>query len=123
MGLSLIGFALTLALAVLAVFLLTNLCIRIAGGRKKTFGLTLAFALTAVVACVAAGLLANTLACLLDSTVYPRTRSTAAELATPIVIAAVAVMLLVLAIVHSAIGRKTQTPAQNDVPPEQNTKL
>ncbi len=121
MGLSLIGFALTLALAVLAVFLLTNLCIRIAGGRKKTFGLTLAFALTAVVACVAAGLLANTLAYLLDSTVYPR--STAAGLATPIVIAAVAVMLLVLAIVHSAIGRKIQTPAQNDVPPEQNTKL
>ena len=130
MGLSLIGFALTLALAVLAVFLLTNLCIRMAEGRKKTSGLTLAFTLTAVFASAAAMLLASTLATILNGYVSPR--STAAGFATAIVIAVIAVILLVLNIVHASIERKTQTapvqsqasqptpaqtaPAQNYVP-------
>lgn len=115
MGLALIGFALTLALAVLAVFLLTNLCIRMAEGRKKTFRLTLAFTLTAVFASAAAMLLASTLATILNGYVSPR--STAAGFATAIVIAVIAVILLVLNIVHASIERKTQTaPAQNYVP-------
>ena len=112
MGLALIGFALTLALAVLAVFLLTNLCIRMAEGRKKTSGLTLAFTLTAVFASAAAMLLASTLATILNGYVSPR--STAAGFATAIVIAVIAVILLVLNIVHASIERKTQTaPAQS----------
>ena len=112
MGLALIGFALTLALAVLAVLLLTNLCIRMAEGRKKTFRLTLAFTLTAVFASAAAMLLASTLATILNGYVLPR--STAAGFATAIVIAVIAVILLVLNIVHASIERKTQTaPAQS----------
>lgn len=112
MGLALIGFALTLALAVLAVLLLTNLCIRMAEGRKKTFRLTLAFTLTAVFASAAAMLLASTLATILNGYVSPR--STAAGFATAIVIAVIAVILLVLNIVHASIERKTQTaPAQS----------
>ena len=114
MGLALIGFALTLALAVLAVFLLTNLCIRMAEGRKKTFRLTLAFTLTAVFASAAAMLLASTLATILNGDVTPR--STAAGFATAIVTAVIAVILLVLNIVHASIERKTQTaPAQSHV--------
>ena len=112
MGLALIGFALTLALAVLAVLLLTNLCIRMAEGRKKTSRLTLAFTLTAVFASAAAMLLASTLATILNGYVSPR--STAAGFATAIVIAVIAVILLVLNIVHASIERKTQTaPAQS----------
>ena len=112
MGLALIGFALTLALAVLAVLLLTNLCIRMAEGRKKTFRLTLAFTLTAVFASAAAMLLANTLATILNGYVSPR--STAAGFATASVTAVIAVILLVLNIVHASIERKTQTaPAQS----------
>ncbi len=115
MGLDLIGFALTLALAVLAVLLLTNLCIRMAEGRKKTSGLTLAFTLTAVFASAAAMLLASTLATILNGYVSPR--STAAGFATASVTAVIAVILLVLNIVHASIERKTQTaPAQSQAP-------
>lgn len=112
MGLALIGFALTLALAVLAVFLLTNLCIRMAEGRKKTSGLTLAFTLTAVFASAAAMLSAEGLTYVINGDVTPR--STAVGFATASVTAVIAVILLVLNIVHASIERKTQTaPAQS----------
>ena len=109
MGFSLTGLILQLALGVVMVFLLLNLCRSAAGERKSAFGLMLTAALLAIVTAVCGAFVANADAQLYN-TLAGTSEAATASLTTVILVAVFAAIALISAAVFMSLSPRRRAP-------------
>ena len=124
MGFSLTGLILQLALGVVMVFLLLNLCRSAAGERKSAFGLMLTASLLAIVTAICGAFVANADAQLYN-TLAGTSEAATANLTTVILVAVFAAIALIGTAVFMSLSPRRRAPdaapAPVSVPPAPET--